>query len=481
MRKPIHINTKLGSLVSIFVLLTCVFSLTLADLSTHRNSALTAVDNPEETTQNSDGVSIDTEPDSSGQTYERFEPTNEWQTVHKGQAIPPGLHVRLNLQTGLKEAKLMDGEGDGKDGLSYWKKADKEGMVNKKGKSFTRNELKHAMKKFKEHKTFEEQEAKSDESHESHQPDKKSYKSYDELKEDFTKLNAAIQTEGEVVTELFDQLKENSDKAALRKILAELEFSLHKIDNALLFMDLGGMSEFVKLLNSTDPDLRHDTAFVLGSAMQSNPKVQIKAMEAGILQRLITILSTDMSMIVRKKALYAVSALIRHFPYAQKRFLALGGLSVFSQLFTQPYTEKMRIQVITLLTDLNREKRDSWLNFQHGDTQQKEKLRQYNEIDILEMMVETGWCEKVTSLLELQDYDTQEKVLATMNEFAAVCRPSFKLIAPQLKRLETKYDNLCEEDKNANNSDDDVDEFFCTLSQSVSLILLKLENVKEEL
>ena len=43
---------------------------------------------------------------------------------------------------------------------------------------------------------------------------------------------------------------------------------LFQIDNALLFMDLGGMSELVKLLNSTDPDLRHDTAFVLGSAMQ---------------------------------------------------------------------------------------------------------------------------------------------------------------------------------------------------------------------
>ena len=25
-----------------------------------------------------------------------------------GQAIPPGLHVRLNMQTGKREAKLMD-------------------------------------------------------------------------------------------------------------------------------------------------------------------------------------------------------------------------------------------------------------------------------------------------------------------------------------------------------------------------------------
>ena len=27
-----------------------------------------------------------------------------------GQAVPPGLHVRLNMKTGKKEAKLLEGE-----------------------------------------------------------------------------------------------------------------------------------------------------------------------------------------------------------------------------------------------------------------------------------------------------------------------------------------------------------------------------------
>ena len=34
--------------------------------------------------------------------------TNEWQRVKPNQGIPPGLHVRLNIQTGEKEAKLLD-------------------------------------------------------------------------------------------------------------------------------------------------------------------------------------------------------------------------------------------------------------------------------------------------------------------------------------------------------------------------------------
>lgn len=31
-----------------------------------------------------------------------------------GQAIPPGLHIRMNLQTGVKEAKLLDDEDEAK-------------------------------------------------------------------------------------------------------------------------------------------------------------------------------------------------------------------------------------------------------------------------------------------------------------------------------------------------------------------------------
>lgn len=43
---------------------------------------------------------------------EVFVATNEWQEVKPGQSIPPGLHVRLNIQTGVKEAKLLSEEPD---------------------------------------------------------------------------------------------------------------------------------------------------------------------------------------------------------------------------------------------------------------------------------------------------------------------------------------------------------------------------------
>ncbi|MCJ1470835.1 hypothetical protein MMC07_009482 [Pseudocyphellaria aurata] len=37
-----------------------------------------------------------------------FQPTTQFQTVHDDQNLPPGLHIRINLATGIKEAKLNE-------------------------------------------------------------------------------------------------------------------------------------------------------------------------------------------------------------------------------------------------------------------------------------------------------------------------------------------------------------------------------------
>ena len=44
-----------------------------------------------------------------------FVATSSWQEVRPGQRVPGGLHVRLNLETGKKEARLLApeaGEGE---------------------------------------------------------------------------------------------------------------------------------------------------------------------------------------------------------------------------------------------------------------------------------------------------------------------------------------------------------------------------------
>ena len=41
-----------------------------------------------------------------------FVATNEWQDIEEGQKVPAGLHYRMNLATGKKEAKLLVEEND---------------------------------------------------------------------------------------------------------------------------------------------------------------------------------------------------------------------------------------------------------------------------------------------------------------------------------------------------------------------------------
>ncbi len=39
---------------------------------------------------------------------EDFVATEEWQEITEGQRVPAGLHYRMNLETGKKEAKILD-------------------------------------------------------------------------------------------------------------------------------------------------------------------------------------------------------------------------------------------------------------------------------------------------------------------------------------------------------------------------------------
>eukprot|EP00121_Abeoforma_whisleri_P014953 Awhi_evm1s13787 len=37
---------------------------------------------------------------------ERFIPTNEWQEIKEGQSIPRGLHIEIDVNTGIRRARL---------------------------------------------------------------------------------------------------------------------------------------------------------------------------------------------------------------------------------------------------------------------------------------------------------------------------------------------------------------------------------------
>ncbi|ODV62154.1 Sil1p ASCRUDRAFT_6782 [Ascoidea rubescens DSM 1968] len=41
-----------------------------------------------------------------------FQPSNQWQVIHHDQEIPKGIHVKIDINTGVKEGKLIDEKDD---------------------------------------------------------------------------------------------------------------------------------------------------------------------------------------------------------------------------------------------------------------------------------------------------------------------------------------------------------------------------------
>lgn len=85
-------------------------------------------------------------------------------------------------------------------------------------------------------------------------------------------------------------------------VLMCLHFCLH-----LDFHKMGAYSVLDQLLRSDHADIRWRAAQLFATVVQNNPYCQQKALEANLLPLLAQKVDNDVSMLVRVKALYAVS------------------------------------------------------------------------------------------------------------------------------------------------------------------------------
>lgn len=195
----------------------------------------------------------------------------------------------------------------------------------------------------------------------------------------------------------------------------------------------------------------------IGSACQSNPRVQLAALETGSLPRLIRLVAFDSTIEVRSRAIYAISSIIRHFPEAQKAFLHHGGISAFAQIFLTDSADfqKLQLKVVTLLSDLIKEKNivqqmykvtgegvccyfylvESLMvflyfsNVESRSEAQKhiDKRQQYDDINVEKVLVEQGFCTFLPRLLstDANEHDVVEKVIQAMLLVSQHCRNQF--------------------------------------------------------
>nr|XP_033783542.1 nucleotide exchange factor SIL1 isoform X2 [Geotrypetes seraphini] len=377
--------------------------------------------------------------------------------------------MRLNLQTGKNEAKIPDSENE-KNGMTYKKKDRRLGKVDVDSNIYTPQELKKVLAKFKEGvvtESSEDEKAKLE-------GIKQKFRAIDDLKKEFEELHVHLETDIEIMTKLIN--KYNSSSSSLNEkaaALHDLEYYVHQVDNAQNMLSLGALQLVINELNGTENVLKELSAFVLGSALSSNPKVQVEAIEGGALQKLLLILGTEQPLPVKKKALFALSSMLRHFPYAQQQFLKHGGLQILRSFFREKGTEVLCIRVVTLLYDMIIEK--ELLQDSEGNNEQmKEKIEQYKQVPLVPVLMEQGWCKIISDLLFLPEHDTREKVLKAVNLLLAFCKEQYRgdqKLNATLTTLRGEYEELVTEEQKA----EEKDSYFRELLSSVNEILQNLK------
>lgn len=363
-----------------------------------------------------------------------FTLTEKWQHISKDQPLPKGVHVRINLATGEREAKLLDnteGSENNKDLSIAPQDNTEEIKYDHKDDVLKYDYIKEALKNIKS-------DLGSD------TPRKAKFKTYEQLKKELSALEVNVKTDAEILNELLAKLKDllHSDREmkveeenVLVAALTDLEYLLHQIDNAQMFAKHDGMSDvIIPCLESNSTRVRQIAARVLGSAVQNNGMVQILALESGVIPYLLRTIALEKSFAVRSSSLYALSCLIRSFPFAQLKFVESGGLSVFISLFDEklPNSQKLQLKSISFLSDLLQEKLDADLTLREQTSTDsdlpenkfneiKERLRQYESVNLAEKLVERGWCQRLAHFLVdncYRHYNAIDAVAAAVAEDA---------------------------------------------------------------
>ncbi|XP_033326531.1 hsp70-binding protein 1 [Megalopta genalis] len=149
------------------------------------------------------------------------------------------------------------------------------------------------------------------------------------------------------VVELCPDDDTSQQEVALERIADYVD----NVDIANDFYKIGGFSIFGPCLNSPHNNIRWRAADVIAELTQNNPFCQNKFLETGLFPVLLKIIDTDPVEIVRIKALYAVSCIVREHSASLKYMDKYDGYSVLLRAMQSP-VKKLQIKSAFLLCSL---------------------------------------------------------------------------------------------------------------------------------
>ncbi|XP_053673478.1 nucleotide exchange factor Sil1 [Anopheles nili] len=339
-----------------------------------------------------------------GSNVSKFVATHEWQEIKEGQSIPEGLHVRINLTTGKKEAKLLDNDGSesslsmvpGEELQDHRVRGANVGDPTTVG-GMKLEALKEALRDIPANEYDDES---SDESV------RDRYKSYEQIKQELKEANVELKSDGEIMADLFERFGEalpkgsGSERQELDALFEDLQYLSHQIDNALLFIDRGGVEKIIwPSINRTDDMLtRVQGLKLLGIIVQNNPKAKVALIDRNGGSNLLTALGRATATEEISAALFAFGGLVRKFPFAQKQLLTPHGYSVLYDVWHKKVELKVKVKVLQLIADVL----DDYTNAVDAEQNDAITVEQYRSTKLTEGLQKTEFCKHAGEFFHLQ-------------------------------------------------------------------------------
>lgn len=376
-----------------------------------------------------------------------FRPTKEWQEIKPGQSIPAGLHVRLNLESGRKEAKLLEKNEENEDSKPSYDS--KTSLVFTDPEEYSEEDLdakdnKNTKLVSETMQVVPKKTLDIEFNADKFEKIKKDYKSYDELKLSLKDVNMNIKSDADIISELIkvyqNVTNEKNRLLEVVRILDTFNYLVHQIDNALWFLEENGLDVVLLpniLVFNTNTVLRVKSMRILGALTQNNPKAQIIAYEKNVGNYLSQILVSSVSTDELSTAVYAFGSLLRKFPYAQKNILPRFGMKSLITVLSKDCEVKIKAKVLTLISDLIVEKDLAITNRGVQDASQ------YLELDFEEWLLMNEFCQTADAVVlqkmhDLIDQpDITEYFVQSLDITAHICQQFWSRSAQLLLTLLT--------------------------------------------
>ncbi|KAJ2843784.1 nucleotide exchange factor sil1 [Coemansia brasiliensis] len=221
-----------------------------------------------------------------------FQATNEFQNILPGQHVPPELHIRIDMQTGQRQARLMPAANHGQP---------------------------------EEIEVVEANVAQNEQKVLAAAPQSAHNDRMQEL------VNLVLETGSRLVDRSADKQLEQS--------LEELKDIVYDPKQAERLMNTpGALSALLSIGSpahrpvSWSLDARRLASIIVGTMVQNSPDLQSKAHRAGAVPALIRMLRDEVDAKTAGKHVFALSALTRGHALALEQFVQLDGLRIVSSI-----------------------------------------------------------------------------------------------------------------------------------------------------